>query len=184
MFSGIFLEGSSRAANPSRLHDSNAPRLERESLEKAAARAVVYVRRVSKTAAAGFARTDRRSPRAKSVNSSATAATGAHAVLGMCGASMRPLLSEFFRDGHTAPREPREFTRLRFGPRQGALPGAIDQPQHQEYGGDDRKHDGKDKKRGQQFPHKVQLYGGQGRHRNTCPYLPIAPLNPITTSNQ
>lgn len=46
MFSGIFLEGSSRAANPSRLYDSNAPRLERESLEKAAARAVIYERRV------------------------------------------------------------------------------------------------------------------------------------------
>jgi hypothetical protein len=44
MPSGIFWECPSRAANPSRLHDSNAPRLERESLEKAAARAVVYER--------------------------------------------------------------------------------------------------------------------------------------------
>jgi hypothetical protein len=55
--SGIFLECPRRAANPSRLYDLNAPPLERESLEKAAARAVVYERRVSKTAA-GFARTD------------------------------------------------------------------------------------------------------------------------------
>src|ERR1700688_2296948 len=143
MPSGIFLECPSRAANPSRLYDLNAPPLERESLEKAAARAVVYERRVSKAAAAGFPRTDRRSARSRNVNSSATSATGVRAALGMCGAGMRPLLAEFFRDGHTAPREPREFTRLRFGPRQGALPGAIDQPQHQEYGGDDRKHDGK-----------------------------------------
>ena len=46
MPSGIFWECPSPAANPSRLRDSNAPRLERESLEKAAARAVIYERRV------------------------------------------------------------------------------------------------------------------------------------------